>query len=156
MSFTIWSPAILPMAASCTSMASSLAASMPGMAFTLALPMMMASHCTCPRQAHSPMTSGLNTCTESSWATEREITCTEEPSPLSSTFMLEMAVWLPWVSSFSVSTSLASAPSSALVSRTVEVTPRSCTISISQEEPSSMYTLVVGFRMRSPVPSPSP
>ena len=29
-------------------------------------------------------------------------------------------------------------------------------ISISQEEPSSMYTLVVGFRMRSPEPSPSP
>ncbi len=51
---------------------------------------------------------------------------------------------------------LNAAPSSAFVSRTVELTPRTCTISISQKEFSSRYTLVVGFRMRSPVPSPSP
>ena len=129
---------------------------MPGMAFTLALPMMMASHCTCPRHAASPMTSGLNTCTESSWATEREITCTLESSPLSSTFMFEVAVCLSCVSSFSVRTSFAPAPTSAFVSRTVEDTPRSWINSISQVEFSSMYTFVTGFRMRSPVPAPSP
>ena len=144
------------MAASCTSRASSWAASMPGMAVTFAVPMRMASHCTCPRHCASPMTSGLNICLELSCATEREITCTLESSPLSSTFMFEVATWSSWVSSFSVSTSFAPAPSSAFVSRTVDDTPRSCVSSISQLEFSSMITLVTGLRMRSPVPVPSP
>ena len=102
------------------------------------------------------MTSGLKICLESSCATERDITCTLESSPLSSIFMLDVATWSSWVSSFSVSTSFAPAPSSAFVSRTVDDTPRSCVSSISQSAFSSMMTFVTGFRMRSPVPAPSP
>ena len=70
--------------------------------------------------------------------------------------MLDVAVWSSCVSSFSVSTSFAPAPSSAFVSRTVEDTPRSCMSSISQVAFSCMTTFVTGLSMRSPVPVPSP
>ena len=66
------------------------------------------------------------------------------------------AVCSPWVSSFSVITASALGPTTTLVSRLVESTPRICTLSMLREAPSSRYTTVWGFMIRLPVPGPSP
>ena len=78
------------------------------------------------------------------------------PSPSSTISISHSAVCSPWVSSFSVMTASASFPTTILVSRLVESTPRIWVVSIWMEAPSSRYTTVWGFIMRLPVPSPSP
>ena len=64
MSLLIWSLAIFPMAASCTKMASSLAASMPGMAVNSLPHDDGVALSNAASKTASPMTSGLNTCFE--------------------------------------------------------------------------------------------
>ena len=57
-SFSSWSPAILPMAASWISWASVQLAEMAGMDLTLAVPMMMESHWTWPKHLALPAIRG--------------------------------------------------------------------------------------------------
>ena len=60
-SFSSWSPAILPMAASWISWASGQLAVMAGMDSMWACPMMMESHCTWPKHWLLPTITGWNT-----------------------------------------------------------------------------------------------
>ncbi len=79
-----------------------------------------------------------------------------EPAPSSSTRKEVSATWFPWVMSFSVTMILAPSASLALVRRLVESTPLIWTVSISMKLFSPTSTLVSGFIMRPPLPSPLP
>ena len=66
------------------------------------------------------------------------------------------ACCLRWVRIFSRMISRARSPSFAFVTRTVELMPRICVISISMDASSASSATVVGFMTFVPLPSPSP
>lgn len=130
-SFTICSPAILPIAASWINAASVQFAAISGTAWTLASSIMMASHSVWPLHGALPLTRDMKSCFECSFATEREMIWVPDPSPFRATSKVLFALWQPCVSNRSVTTSVAPAARSAVVSLSVESTPLICAVSIS-------------------------
>lgn len=88
--------------------------------------------------------------------TEREIICAEEPLPFIHTSISDSAFWSPSVIRRSSTNSLEFASITTFVVRIVESTPLICTVSSVKTEFSPISIFVTGFRIRCPVPFPSP
>ena len=89
--FSSCAPAILPIVASWISRASLESAEICGIAIICALFIKIASHSTCPKHSHVPVTLEWNSCFESSFATARDVIFVDAVVPKSLTSNTEDA-----------------------------------------------------------------